>query len=404
MSRLVVVAVCGGLLVVASAQEPVDPVVALIAQLEGRDPKGRRLAAKDLGRRGGEQAIRALRQALGDDSESVRHEAAIALARLAPDEPKTVEVLIESLRNEDWYARWQACLALRSLGPRAEDAVPTLIRVLCHAKLDNCREATLALSAIAPKKREVVDALLRALESRHAVDRQAVAYALGRAGGAAGHAIPWLAREVHLDEHGFGEAAHRLLGPITHPHTEYFLLLFDPVEGRRVRAVGWIAGADREHYRYPRLELAVPVLVVALKDESWRVRRCVLEALGKIGKHANAKAAIPDIVRNTVSAETSVRNAARPALEVIAPSLARVIDVHAGEQKEGVWVARLSFPAAPSRDKGAHALLALLVDPAVGDATLAALGRITGRTKEDLLEAVRAEAAKEQAVEAKQEK
>jgi len=403
VSRLVVVAVCGGLLVVAGAQEPADPVAALIAQLEGRDSKGRRCAAKELGRRGGEQAIRALRQALDDDAEPVRHEAAVALARLAPDNPKAVAILIESLLNEDWYARWQACLALRSLGPRADDAVPTLIRVLCDPKLDHCREATLALTAIAPKKREVVDAFLRVLESRHAVDRQAVVYALGR-GGAAGHAIPWLAREVHGNAHGFGATAQRHLERIARDHADYFLMLFDPEEGRRVRAVGWIAGTARDHYRYPRLELAVPALVAALKDESWRVRRRVLEALGRIGTHANATAAIPDIVRSTVSAEKSERDAARSALEAIAPSLARVIGVHADEKKGGAWVARLFFWAAPPRDRGAHALLARLVDPAVGDATLAALAQITGRTKEDVLEAVRADAAREQKVEPKQGK
>jgi len=401
MSRLAVVAVWGGLLGAAGAQEPADPVAALIAQLEGRDSKGRRCAARELGRRGGERATRALRQALGDDSEPVRHEAAVALARLASDEPKAVEVLIESLRNEDWYARWQACLALRSLGPRAADAVPALIRVLGDEKLDMGREATLALSAIAPKNREVVNALVKALGTRHAAHRQAVMYALGR-GGAAGHAIPRLAREAHSNEHGGGEAARRLLKRIVGDRADYFLMLFDPEEKRRIEAAGWFA--DMSKHLYASQETAVPALVEAQKDESVPVRVLVLDALGKISKFANVKAAIPGIVRNAVSSEQSVRDAAHPALWAIAPSLARVIKVDAHREKSRVWVAKLSFPAAPFRDKGAPALLALLVDPAVGDATLAALAHASGRTKEDLLEAVRAEAARGQEVEPKQGK
>jgi len=387
MSRLAVVAVCGGLLVAANAQEPDEPVAALIAQLEGEDPKVRRRAAKNLGRRGGEQATPALSRALGDTSESVRHEAAVALARLAPDNPKLVEVLIASLKDGDWYVRWQACLALRSLGPRAEDAVPPLTDVLCDAKLDNCREAALALTAIAPKKREVVDALLKVLDARHAVDRQAVVFALRRAG-KAGHAIPLLAREMHTNEHGMGETARRLLRSIAHSDAEYFVRLFGPEKESRVRAAGWIAGVARDRYRYPRWELAVPALVAGLKDESWRVRWRVLIGLEKLGTHATAKAAIPDIVRSTVASQETERVAARGALKAIAPSLARVIEVNrAGDE----WKARL---ASRPLQEGAGALLDLLADPTVGAATLAALAQITGRTKEDLHKEVRAEAAK----------
>jgi len=401
VSRLVVAAVCGGLLVVASAQEPADPVAGLVAQLAARDPKVRTRAAKDLGKHGGEQAVRALSQALDDEAEPVRHEAAIALARLAPDEPKTVGVLIASLQNEDWYARWQACLALRFLGPRAKEAVRDLIRVLCDAKLDNCREATLALCAIAPEKPEVVDAMVRALDAPHAVDRQAVLFALRQAG-RVGHAVPWLAREVHSNEHGCGKAAQRLLERVAADHAEYFLMLFHPEEDRRIGAAGWFAGSAKHLYGWK--EVAVAAFVEAVKDESWQVRRSVLEALGKIGKYAHAKAAIPDIVGSMVSAHESERDAAREALEAIAPNLARVIDVHPDKDKEGVWVAQLYVRVSPPGDEGAPALLTLLMDPAVGDATLAALARITGRTKEDLLEAVRAEAAKEQKVEPKQGK
>jgi HEAT repeat protein len=389
VSRLTVFAVAG-LLRVASAQEPADPVAGLVAQLESRDPKVRVQAARSLGKRGGEQAIRALGKALDDEAAPVRHEAAIALARLAPDESKSVGVLAESLRSGDWYVRWQACLALRLFGPRAEGAVPDLIRVLGDAKLDNGREATLALGAIAPRDPAVVSAMVKALDAQPAVDRRAVVLALHKAG-QVGHAIPWLAREAHGNEHGRGDEARRLLERVVPDHAEFYLLLFDPDEERRVRGAGWFSGSAKHLYEWK--EMVVPSFVEALKDESSQVRSRILEALDKLGEYANVKAAIPYVLSSAVSKEDRERQAAGQVLETIAPSLACVIEVHAAENKENVWVATLHPSVLPPG--GASKLLALLTDPAVGDATLAELARITSRTKEDLLAAVRAEMAKE---------
>jgi HEAT repeat protein len=349
MSRLVVLVVCGALLLLAAnAQEPDDPVVFLIGQLNGKDPTARRRAAKDLGRRGGEQAIRALSQALGDNSESVRHEAAIALARLAPDNPRVVEVLIESLKNEDWYVRWQACLAVRSVGPSAKRAVPDLLRLLRDSKQDVCRESTLALAAIAPRDEKVVAALVSLLDAKHPVDLHAVLFALEASGPRARAAVPWIVRELKGGRPDFRGKAMRVL--------------------RAARPVGV---ADLSEL------LGAPALAV---------RVFAARELGRLGR--KAKAAIPALVRLVIDPEPSVQRSATCALAGIEPGLivsagewtyttSRLGRVVESGTRRGVVV------ELPSHRHCAR-LLALLRDKEVGDKILSALVQLPLLSHTDL--------------------
>jgi HEAT repeat protein len=365
----------------ARAQDPGDRVSALVAQLRSEDAEARVSAAKALARLGGEPAIAALTEALDDEAAAVRHEAAIALARKAPDDPKIVEILTRSLRHKDWYVRWQACLALRAVGPKAQRAVPALLRTLRDTDVGVCREAALALARIAPTDTRVIGALLEALGGERPVDPGAVVFALERARKA--HlAIPWLAREVNTDQHNFSVQARGLLRRIAPAHAMSFIRVFDPHDAYRR---SWAASDLQEAGG-----AAVPALVMALGDEATRVRMSAIRALAEIG--SDARPALPHIVRALGATLESERYAAHLALYDIAPSLAYAtrMSLHADGGQP-----RLVFepPGLSLREK--RGLLALLTDKEVGDATLTALAAVLGRPKREVLEEVRQAAAAE---------
>jgi HEAT repeat protein len=382
MLRLAVVAACGAFLLgAANAQEADDAVAARITQLGSEDPLTRQRAAKELGRLGGDEAAKALGRALLDRSEAVQHEAAIALARLDPTNPKVVEVLIRSLRHKDWYVRWQACLGLQAHGPKAAPAVPALLHALRDTELGVSRVAVLALAKIAPRDERVIRGLLEALGAEHPVDCGAVVFALERARKA--HlAIPWLAREVNTDQHNFSVQARGLLRRIAPAHAISFIRVFDPHDAYRR---SWAASDFQEAGG-----AAVPTLVVALGDEAARVRMSGIRALAEIG--TDARPALPHIVRALGATLESERYAAHLALYDIAPSLAYAtrMSLHADGGQP-----RLVFepPGLSLREK--RGLLALLTDKEVGDATLTALAAVLGRPKKEVLEEVRQAAAAE---------
>jgi HEAT repeat protein len=346
MTRLVVVVIYGtSLLVAANAQESDDDVSPLIAQLGAKDPRVRRRAAKELGRRGSEQAIRALGQALGDDTASVRHEAAIALTRLAPDSPKVINVLIESLKNEDWYVRWQACLALRSTGPPAKAAVSVLLQLACDSDQGVCRESTLALAAIAPGDAKVVATLVGLLDAKPPVDLRAVLFALEASGPQARAAMPWLIRELKGGRAALRESVMRVLRaarPVS--VSDLSELLGAPVPAVQVFA------ARELGLQKGKAKAAIPALVPLLIDPHDLVQRSARDALAKI--EANSVALLVSV------GESTHGTVSMPGGKVVEQRTERIVYVNL------------------RRHLQCKQLLALLRDRAVGDKILAALARL----------------------------
>ncbi|MFH2056037.1 MAG: HEAT repeat domain-containing protein, partial [bacterium] len=93
----------------------------LIAQLALKDGMVRREARHELEKLGNE-ASPLLAQALGDQHENVRWEAAKALANIK--DPATAPALVKALMDERFEVQWLAAEALIALGPDA--VVPIL--------------------------------------------------------------------------------------------------------------------------------------------------------------------------------------------------------------------------------------------------------------------------------------
>jgi HEAT repeat protein len=89
----------------------------------------RETAADALARIGG-PAVPALIETLHDPDNSIRAQAARALARMGPKAAPALQELIAALNDEDREVRQGAARALGQIGPDAEEAVPALIQAL----------------------------------------------------------------------------------------------------------------------------------------------------------------------------------------------------------------------------------------------------------------------------------
>lgn len=96
---------------------------------KGVDGMAREAAVRALGMIGTETeaAASALVQALPDEDEAIRAEAALALGRLQPDPATVVPALESVLLDDSALARKAAAIALGQYGPHASSAVPILV-------------------------------------------------------------------------------------------------------------------------------------------------------------------------------------------------------------------------------------------------------------------------------------
>ena len=135
-------------------------------------------------------AADALFAALGDPSEAVRHEAALALSR---SERTTADVprLVAALDSPDDYVAAFAAWSLGNLGAPAREAVPALARALSRARTDAVVAG--ALARIGPAAEGAVPTLVAALHGEDADRRWRAARTLGRIGPAAASAVGPLA-------------------------------------------------------------------------------------------------------------------------------------------------------------------------------------------------------------------
>jgi HEAT repeat protein len=160
----------------ALAQKPADPVAAEIQKLVHGDVVDRAHAAKALGTHGasaaagvpaliralrdpdsivvgetvnalrkiGEPALPALVQALQGQDVKLRHQAAVALSRIAPTDPVAVKALIKALKDSSADVRRRAALALENAGKVGNPCVGVVVGLI-GALTD--RDGTVRMSA-----------------------------------------------------------------------------------------------------------------------------------------------------------------------------------------------------------------------------------------------------------------
>jgi CubicO group peptidase (beta-lactamase class C family) len=126
------------------------PLSTLIAQLSDKDPFINGDAATQLTAIG-EPAVSALLTALRDDDANIRHNAAIALWKMAPRGGlSTLVPLQAALQDKSANVRWCAALALGKCGGSAKNSAPELARLLHDADRDVAWAAYTALLKISP--------------------------------------------------------------------------------------------------------------------------------------------------------------------------------------------------------------------------------------------------------------
>jgi HEAT repeat protein len=335
-------------------------VASLIHALRQGGPGSRKAAAEALGKTdGGDDVVRALRQACRDADAEVRASAKLVLARIyepairrllaeydevRPDRSRyhnggrsvseikrdlvaigspTVPALYEALKGNDatfareilveidadampalidefkkdhWFKRrGQATKCVSWLGPAAKDAVPELIGALNDQDAAVRFDAAIALGKIDPTAKDTVPVLVDALKDRDTSVRRAAAEALDGIGPAAKDAVPAL-----IDALKDQNASERFMAASV------------------LVAIG------------PAAKDAVPALIDALRDERDReayetprgwyadiAQSRAANALGEIG--APAKDAVPALHDALKDQHASVRCAAVRALSRISP-------------------------------------------------------------------------------------
>jgi HEAT repeat protein len=188
------------------------------------------------------KVLQALITQLEDEDPKVRRAAAEVLQGMGPDASAAVPALARVLRDKDYLARGMAARALGHVGPAA---VPALIDALKDQDKEVRRDAAFALRFLGPQGKEAVPALMAALSDGDREVRINAAYALGEVGEDAAPAIPILIEAFKL-----------------------------PID----------LGTDATNAVGKMGPVAVPLLLVALKDKNSNVRWCAAMALGDIAK------------------------------------------------------------------------------------------------------------------------
>jgi HEAT repeat protein len=133
-----------------------------------------------------------LAEALQDPDSTVRNQAAITLALIAPNDKRPVPILVQLLQGADEPLREAALAALDGMGESAKDAVPTVERVLATdkdphaaAQAAHVLASTAGAAACEPLARAIAD-------SKEDFVPQSAATAMGRLWPACPQTIPTL--------------------------------------------------------------------------------------------------------------------------------------------------------------------------------------------------------------------
>ena len=266
-----------------------------------------------------------IRQLRKPDKE-IRISALRKLAKLGPTGSSAAPAVSKLVKGKDSVVRIYAVLALVRMG---KDGMSRLEKDLRHPDPVIRRAVISGLDIHAGADPEdAVPILIRALKDRDAEVVMNTLSALGTHGAKAGSAIPVLTSMLKDDRHSAG-AAGAVLRIV--PETDLarravkrlIAILEGQAPGERYHAAYAFSLAGPEA-REPVRE-ALPVLLKLLRDPKSHIRHHAACALGHLG--ADAKAAVPDLMRMTGEGELAPRTSAIEALGKIGPAAAAAIPV-----------------------------------------------------------------------------
>jgi HEAT repeat protein len=285
----------------------------------------------------GPAAVPVLAEALRDESDAVRREAAFELRTIGSP---AVPVLMEALQDECDAVRQLAATMLRALGPEAVVAVPALAEALWD---ESELVRTAASRALGMMGQEAVPALLEALGARNDAVRQVAAAALVQIGPLA---APALVKALGARNRAVRVGAVWALQTIDYPLAESALRGGLRAQSATVRR----AAASILRKKGPASE--VLALVESMRTMTIPDRRSALRRFSMgVRRDPELVAALPELVESLWDVREGVRHDASWAIKLIGqeivPTLARMMrDERKELRRVAAWVCYVLGPTA----------------------------------------------------------
>ncbi len=302
-----------GLLILAasvgSAARADEGVATLVGQLRSGEEAARVATARRLGSLGpnARNAVEALMAAL-DDTPKVRLAAVQALGKIGPDAAPAARVLAGMLMH-NVVDRRTVAQAMAGIGA---PSVPHLQKLLGHENIDVRLAAINALGWIGLDAKAAAGDLIALLRDREKTVRMAAAAAVRRVGPGAPESALVLVEFLGTSEVPIRSVAIETLARMGKPAIDALAGALESDEmWVRLYAVDSL-GRNKDHP-----ELALPLLVRALKDRHWGVRQNSAMWLRTFGPAA--RQALPALFKAFTDEDTRVPNAAARAVLAIDP-------------------------------------------------------------------------------------
>lgn len=276
--------------------------------------------AEDVLRCLGRPAVPALCNALKDNDERLRRNAAAVLTLLETQAEAAVPALIEAVNDRSPRVRSQAASALREIGPKAKPAIPVLIEALKDEDPEVRVNAASALGRLDPDRTPaMVKRLIEALADKEV--RNSVILELAFFGPSAKAAAAQLSDLLKKDPDRWVRAFAALTLAEVDPKSTTISLLIGALKDEDAIVRNY--AAQGLHVIGPPASDAMNPLIELLQDEDKNVRSMAAWALGAIG--SKAKPAVTSLTKALEDSAPEVRNSAATALALIdrakAPSM-----------------------------------------------------------------------------------
>ncbi len=309
--------------------------------------------------RDGVAAAPGLKKLLDADNDSLRFEAALALAAMAEAQDKIRPVLLKELKNPEH--RLRAANALWQLGEKSEVIVPALITILKEAK--EPEDGSAAIRLLADMGAPGILEMAKLLADDKFVLRIQIVRALARTGREGRDAVPQLLKLKNDKSPELQQAILAALGQLADPDKEIIQFYADKLnhESPAVRtqalfALAVCAGDIKD---------VVPAVASCLKDREPIVRQTAATALCYLG---------PDASGAVESLEKLLKDGTEQDQVMAAVALVRIQKNHeqaievlkagmAAESSNRLFTLRRLWDAGPAREAFRSAILEAVRDP-----------------------------------------
>jgi HEAT repeat protein len=199
-----------------------------------------------------------------------------------------LDYITPSLSNQDFNIQLSACRAISKIGPSARKAAPKLVELLEKGNASVRSWASIALGSIGPTaEHDVVDLLQQRLDRFYVIDRERALKGLAYLGAEAKSTLPKVKKLMENPDKSVQHIAART----------YWKISGDPKPAVEI------------------LTKLIPTMIYGADSMS------ILAEMG-----ADAKSAVPEIVKHLQSPEVTVRESACYALAAIGPDAASAIE------------------------------------------------------------------------------